>query len=428
MKVAEDAGLFPYQEEGAAFLARVGRGLLADDMGLGKTAQAIAAARKIAARRVIIVCPASLCENWRREFKRFWPDFPGELFVKSYNKVDDFGGATTCDVLILDEAHYLKNKDAKRTRAIFGPRCDGKGGLVERAKQVFLLTGTPTPNNPAELWPLARAVFPDAILNPKIPGKPLAYWPFVGRYCKTFDNGFGIKITGGKNLKELRERIAPYVLRRRKEEVLTDLPPIRFDTLPLEGIRLPVVLNDAGKVEAEIIRKTLAEKGVGGLAEIAPHVASLRRITGLAKVGPVVEWVRDWLDAGGSKIVLFAHHKEVIAALSDAFDRAVVVTGSTTPAVRQAAVDSFQNDPNTRVFIGQLQAAGTGLTLTAASDLLFVETSWVPAENQQAAMRIHRIGQRNACLVRVATLAGSIDEDVQKAVLRKMQDIRSLWS
>lgn len=106
----------------------------------------------------------------------------------------------------------------------------------------------------------------------------------------------------------------------------------------------------------------------------------------------------------------------------------VVLTGDNSPAERQQAVDAFQNDPAVRVFIGQIQAAGTGLTLTAASDALFVESSWTPSDNQQAAMRIHRIGQRNACLVRFAMLAGSIDENIQRAVLRKTSDIQKLWT
>ncbi len=419
--------LFPYQQAGAEFLALVGRGLLADDMGLGKSAQAIAAAKELGARRVIVVCPASLVENWRREFKRFWPEYNGGLLVTSYNKAGGLGGAARADVLILDEVHYLKNRGALRTQAIFGEKCDGRGGLVELATHVFCLTGTPTPNDPSELWPLARAVFPEAIPNPKIPGKPMSYTPFVARYCKRVHNGFGFKIVGGKNLAELKQRIAPFVLRRKKEEVLQDLPSIRFDTLALEG---KVVYPPDARDESWAVAKILDEKGVDGLKDLAPHVASLRRVTGLAKVGPVVEWVRNWLDAGGSKIVLFAHHKEVIvellAGLRDYLP--VAVTGAASSNARQASVDLFQNDADCRVFVGQLQAAGTGLTLTAASDLLFVETSWVPADNQQAAMRIHRIGQRNACLVRVAALAGSIDEDVQKALLRKMKDIRSLWS
>lgn len=425
--------LFPYQVEGAKFLASRGRALLADEMGLGKSAQAIAACDALDAQDVIVVCPASVRENWRREFERFGK-FERVVHVWSYDYVarnaPDNAGA---DVLILDEAHYLKNHKAKRTKAIFGEKCDGNGGLIERAKHVFLLTGTPTPNHPAELWPMLRAVMPDAI-SPRYSNgvgrpagvrmKPLSYWSFVQRYCRTRDNGFGIQIVGGKNLDQLKAAIAPYVLRRKKDEVLKDLPPIRFDDLPLDGkITLPQDCCD----EVRLVYDTFQEKGVEGLKEIAVHVAKYRRLCGLAKVAPVVEWIGDQIDSL-KKLVVFAQHREVIGALQQAFGNlAVSVTGSTYPEDRQRCVDTFQKDENIPLFIGQIQAAGTGITLTAASDLLFVESSWVPAENEQAAMRIHRIGQKNACLVRFATLPGSVDEQIQRAVMRKTADIAKLF-
>jgi SWI/SNF-related matrix-associated actin-dependent regulator of chromatin subfamily A-like protein 1 len=432
--------LFPYQVEGAKFLATVKRGLLADEMGLGKSAQAIAACDELRAQRVLVICPASLTQNWRREFLRFqsisrYVAEPhrvtggnGPLVnVTSYDRAarDPEGLAIVdWDVLILDEAHYLKNHKAKRTKAIFGEKCDGEGGLVSRAAHVFCLTGTPTPNNPSELWSMLRAVMPAAIERPMKNDKlkPMAYWPFVEKFCVTQDTGFGIKIIKGKNLPELKARIAPFILRRKKEEVLKDLPPIRFDTLALEG-KFP--REAAG--ELRMIAEALEKEGVAGLKAIGSHVAQLRRLTGMAKVSAAAEWVRDFLEGGDGKLVCFAHHKDVIGYLAEAFPEAVVVTGDAAPATRQAAVDSFQNNPKVRLFLGNIQAAGVGLTLTAASDALFVESSWTPSENQQAAMRIHRIGQRNACLVRFAMLAGSIDEDIQRAVMRKTTDIARLF-
>lgn len=428
--------LFPYQVEGAKFLATVKRGLLADEMGLGKSAQAIAACDELGARRVRVVCPASLVENWKREFKRFqkvdreiysWGDRVATVkpFVNvcSYDRAaKDAGAMTSHDVLILDEAHYLKNHKAKRTKAIFGPKCDGDGGLVSRAAHVFCLTGTPTPNNPSELWPMLRAVMPDAIRRDT--GKPLAYWPFVEKFCVTQDTGFGIKIVRGKNLPELKERISPFILRRKKDEVLKDLPSIRFDELPLEG-KLP----REASADAVAVAEALEKDGVAGLKAIAPHVAQLRRVTGLAKVPAAADWIADFLDGSDRKLVVFAHHRDVIGELTRLLDSHafVTLTGDDTAEERQEAVDAFQNG-EARLFIGQIQAAGTGLTLTAAGDALFVESSWTPADNQQAAMRIHRIGQRNACLVRFAMLAGSIDEDIQRAVMRKTTDIAKLFS
>jgi SWI/SNF-related matrix-associated actin-dependent regulator 1 of chromatin subfamily A len=416
--------LFPYQIDGARFLAQKSRALLADEMGLGKSAQAIAACDELKAATVMVVCPASVVENWKREINRFkkgrW-----DSIVVSYDRArrldEDFHNL---DVLVLDEAHYLKTRTAKRTKAIFGDKCDGKGGLVERAKHVFCLTGTPTPNNPSELWPMLRAVMPDAITAEN--SKPASYWGFVSQYCYTRDNGFGVEIVKGKNLDKLKERIAPFVLRRKKTEVLKDLPPITFDELPLTSADALKALKGYD-TEIARIRQALEKKGVDGLTEVAAHVASLRRVIGLSKVGLVVDWVGEWLEAGGKKLVLFAYHRDVIAQLQNAFGPlAVSVTGSTHSEDRQRCVDEFQ-EGHASIFTGQITAAGTGITLTAASDLLFVESSWVPAENEQAAMRIHRIGQKNACLVRFATLAGSLDEDIQRACMRKAADIAKLF-
>lgn len=424
--------LFPYQAIGARFLAERGRALLADEMGLGKSAQAIVAARDLGVTYFLVVCPASVVENWHREIGKFWPHMPpGTCFnVVSYDRIMRDGGRTDWmgsgnNCLILDECHYLKTRTSKRTKAVFGDKCDGAGGLVSRARYVFLLSGTPTPNNPSEIWPLLRAVAPETITPLD---KPLNYFAFVNRYCRLVNRGFGAQIVGGKNLADLRERIAPFVLRRKKDDVLKDIPPIRFDTLALEGVVPP-----AGQVlsaEAIEIAKVLEEHGVAGLRKIAPHVASLRRLTGVAKAGAALAWLGDWFGAGAGKIVVFAHHREVIAELEAGIDGIgmVVVDGSTPTSQRQKRVDVFQQDPSVRLFIGQIQAAGTGLTLTAASDVLFVESSWVPAENEQAAMRVHRIGQRSACLVRFAMLAGSIDERIQQAVMRKTADIARLFN
>jgi SWI/SNF-related matrix-associated actin-dependent regulator 1 of chromatin subfamily A len=439
------AELFAYQKHGAAWLAQIGRGLLADEPGLGKTAQAIAAADEHMDSKLdmgLVVCPASVVANWEREIRLFAPWLAAQFTVVSYDKArtrDDLK-RHEFKVLILDEAHFLKSKDAKRTQAILGKRCDGKGGLVERAEHVFLLTGTPMPNHPGELWPLLRAVMPDSIVGLKT-GKPVAYWPFVMRYCRVENNYLGHpQIKGGKNLAELKKRIAPFYLRRKKSDVLPDLPELRTDLLALPaaapadpGRELRVRDGDRGcslaGSAAELVREALERGGIEALAAIAPHVATLRRLTGLAKAGPVSEWVADQLDGGLQKLVIFAVHREVVQDIRNRLYKrygVAVIEGGTTD--RQTQVDRFQNDPLVRVFIGQIQAAGTGITLTAASDLVFAESSWVPTDNEQAAMRIHRIGQRNACMVRFAMIPGSIDEQIAEACRRKLADIQAVFA
>lgn len=409
--------LYPYQRIGADWLASKKHALLADQMGLGKTVQAIMAAKQVGARRIAVVCPASVRANWHREFERWWPEFGADPFVNSYNMlVRGSWYGMGPEVLIIDEAHYLKNRDSKRTKAVYG-----KDGLATRARRVWLLSGTPAPNNPAELWTHLHALAPGLIMGKN--GKPASWWGFVNRYCKTVDKGFGPQIVGGKNLDELKALMAPFILRRTKDEVLADLPPIRFNTLPIDGVLPSETAHDEMLVESAL------ETGIESLAKVAMHVATLRRATGMAKLKGVIDWIKDFLESG-EKLVVFAHHRDVIrethASLREPLrGKIALVTGDT--GARQAEVDRFQNDPDCRLFIGQIQAAGTGITLTAASTVLMVEQSWVPAENAQAAMRIHRIGQKNACVVYNAVLAGSIDERIGDALTRKMNDLVQLF-
>lgn len=417
--------LYRYQCEGAAWLVRQRNAILADEPGLGKTAQAIAAACEVAGPRgyIHVVCPAGLIVNWRREIAAFSAG-DARWFIESFDMAAKHGGYDRAiDVLIIDEAHYLKNRNAKRTKAIYGAKCDGIGGLVSQAGRVYLLTGTPAPNNPAELWTHLRALFPEAILSRKT-GKPMPYYKFESSYCKTWMDIAGHKhICGSYNTRDLRDRLAPHLMRRRKKNVLTELPPIRVSELPLV-VSLQQLRDIAVASNAAGFSDLPEDFGIGDLARITDHVATLRRLTGLIKVAPIVQWVRDWIEEGGGKIVLFAHHRAVIDELAKAFPLAARVDGATKD--KQGEVDRFQTDAACPVFLGQIQAAGVGVTLTAASTLVFVESSWSPSDNEQAAMRIHRIGQENACDIRFAHIAGSIDERIQRVCMNKTEMTGSL--
>lgn len=421
---------FPFQVEGGKFLAGRKRALLADDMGLGKSAQAIIACESVGAKHVLVICPASVRENWRREFVKFSTTGVKPV-VQSYDDIVDkpWIGITNhlWDVLIVDEAHYLKTPDARRTQVIYGKKCDGVGGIIERAERVFLLTGTPVANHYGELWTMLHAMIPGQIHG--VNGRPMKYPTFETRYCLTAADGHGgTRVVKSKNHESLRAALDGFMLRRKKEEVLNDLPPIRFDTLAVSGT-IPSFDGDIDQFA--LVRKALAEKGIGGLKELAPHVAQLRRLTGLVKAESCAKWIADWIEAGGKKLAVFAYHRDVIHALVGALEQENIgytgIDGSHESRDRQLRIDAFQNRPEIKVFIGQIQTC-IGFNLTAAADALFVETDWTPSNNEQAAMRIHRIGQKNACLVRFAMLAGSIDEDIQRAVMRKSQDIARLFS
>lgn len=451
--------LFPYQREGAAWLAKNKYALLADEMGLGKTAQAITALDMLDAKPVLVLCPAVARLNWIREFETFSKRPLRYLALMSKT---DISMISSADVIVssydlamssavlpalrrrrwgacvLDESHYLKNRRAKRTRAVLGH-------LAPMAGRVWALSGTPAPNNPSELWPLLR-VFGATGLD---------YWGFTRRYCTLRETPFGTQITGGRNIDELRGVIAPVILRRKKEQVMKDLPPIRFDDVVVEASALGkdvlstyfdnylswppekrwTVFHEDMAKQLRMVETVTQELGMGAdsmkvLEGLESRVKSLRRYVGLQKVPKVLEMVRAELEAGAyPKIVLFAVHKDVLTELHEGLRDfgAVKLFGGTPALKRDKIVRKFQTDPKCRVFVGQVVAAGTAVTLTAAHNVMFVEADWTPANNQQAAMRCHRIGQDKPVFVRFAGMANSIDERIQRVLKQKTRTLTKLF-
>jgi SWI/SNF-related matrix-associated actin-dependent regulator 1 of chromatin subfamily A len=303
-----------------------------------------------------------------------------------------------------------------------------------------------------ELWTHIRALRPD--LLPRSPkGLPLNYHQFVERYCETRDTPFGVQVLGNKKatLPELKTMLKGWLLRLKKTDVLPDLPPIRFVTTVIEAGDIDAELRrleahpeiealvdtlKAAQAEVELKERSgqLTREDRRDLLETFAnrpgHVATLRRMTSLVKVEPAIKLLADELASGAlKKVVVFAVHQETIDRLAEGLDEfgAVKLYGATPAATRQKAIDDFQNDPEIRVFVGQIQAAGTAITLTAASDVVFVEASWVPSDNSQAAARAHRIGTKSAVLVRFLALAGSVDELVQATLARKTAAISEVF-
>jgi SNF2 family DNA or RNA helicase len=328
------------------------------------------------------------------------------------------------DVLILDEAHYLKTRSTKRTTVLYGAHCYGKG-IASAAKRVWLLSGTPCPNNAGELWPHFRSLWPELI---EVNEKPLTYVSFIQRYCVLQDSPFGPKILGNRNAEELRAILRQIMLRRRAEDVLKDLPPMLWQPVAVEPND---VIPDLTELESDpavaCLKEALTADGVIEGAAVA--LASLRRVTGLAKANLAGRMIAEELEAKAyEKVVVFFQHLDVGKALiSNLSEYGVVsVSGSTTMTQRQNAIDQFQANPAVRVFIGQLQACSTAITLHAANQVVFVEQSWTPSDNAQAAKRCHRIGQSKPVFVRMLGLAKSIDEAVARVLARKSQAISEL--
>jgi SWI/SNF-related matrix-associated actin-dependent regulator 1 of chromatin subfamily A len=239
--------------------------------------------------------------------------------------------------------------------------------------------------------------------------------PFAFRYCNAFDGMWGFDASGFSNLTELNQRLRSTIMvRREKTAVLQQLPEKSYQIIPLEADKkCKEICANLSKLDI----KQLEEKPeLGSVGEIA----KLRHELALSKLNDCITHIKDVLE-DKQKIVVFAHHRYIIEKLSEELKKfcPVVFDGSTSMTDKNMAVESFQNDINCRVFIGQIQSAGVGITLTAADTVIFVESSWVPGEVEQAVDRCHRIGQKNHVLAQFLTVSGSVDEIMLLTIVKK---------
>lgn len=462
-KAQEVIELFPYQRTGAQWLSTQTMALLADDMGLGKSAQCITACEISNLRRVLVLTPAAARINWLREFQRFSSErrlhlivdkklhpetYCPDLTISSYDLASSIPAHNHFDALILDEAHYLKSVGTIRTKTVFGVK-----GLVRRSKRIWAVSGTPMPNHPGELW----------VLLYSFGQTKLKYDDFVERYCTYYTTQHGRHITGAKSfsIPELRGLITPIMLRRKKEDVLKDLPPIHYAHLVVERNPVDLECNSSfiqyvfptdktkflkEKLEAEnsilasVARafnldtrapnQETSNQTFVALEAIAKSVSTLRRYTGLQKIKATLDLVKEELtNKAYEKVVIFAIHRDVIKSLREGLTdfNAVTIYGNTLPETRQKNIDNFQNNPKFKVLIGNIGAAGIAITLTAAHNVIMCESSFCPSANAQAIMRCHRIGQTKPVFVRFLGLRDSIDDKITQVLKMKTRQITEIF-
>ncbi len=416
--------LFPYQKKGVAFIeAKGGRALLADEMGLGKTIQGLAWLQLHPEKRpAIILCPSHLKLNWAKEAKAVLSGKPeiqilqgtkpyeitGEIIIINYDilsKWVDTLKTIQAQVLIFDEAHYIKSNSAQRTKAT--------KSLAKGIPHVIALTGTPIVNRPIEGFNIAQV-----INNKLFPN----FMDYARKYCGAHHNGFGWDFTGATNKEELHKKLVESIMiRRKKADVLPDLPSKLYSYTPIKLDNE----KEYRKVEADFIRFVKETKGKEAAikASRAEHLAKIEALKQLSiqgKMKQATQWIRDFLDANGNKLVVFAVHKTTVDHLMEEFKgEAVKIDGSVSATKRNEAVEEFQNNPKVKLFVGNIQAAGTGLTLTAASSVAFLELPWTPGELVQAEDRCHRIGQKNTVNVYYLLAADSIEEKIAEILDEK---------
>jgi SWI/SNF-related matrix-associated actin-dependent regulator 1 of chromatin subfamily A len=418
--------------------------LLGDSMGVGKTPASIAASDLVGAKSVLVLCPGIARVNWAREYRRWQTrnrtigvaagsnDIPNrDVVIASYNLLPRRKALVKLlsrdwDLIIADESHNLKNRDAKQTKACFGNRCDGTRGLKSKAFRFWELSGTPIPNNLSEFWTHCRALFPAAIEGLE------KYWQWEEQFCETVETEYGTRIVRSKNLEEFVRRVKPFVLRRKFDDVIKDVPPVRVSQVVIKPDRLPP--RPEGLAETERVVNAALAKSTHGNTEEAKailkslkdmHVSTLIKWTGLAKAATVAEQLcADFAD-GMDKVVVFARHTDTIDVLAAKLPRCAVIDGRTRQKDRDDYIDNFQGRANTRridSLVVHLDIASTALTLTASHQVVFAEYSWVPKDIQQAIARCRRIGQTRPVFARLFSLQGSYDEQMGAVLARKTRE------
>ena len=426
--------LYSYQELAVAFLeARIGtRGaLIGDQPGLGKTIEALAfCSLHPQVNPILVVTQASIKRNWYREVEKWLPGTSIQIIDQGKDKVASDADvvivnydliwraniekqllAREFQIVIFDEVTYLKERSAKRTKAA--------RKLGKAAEFTIGLSGTPILNRPIEFY---------TFLNMISPKQFSSQFQFGMRYCNGYHNGFGYTFKGASRVSELRQLIHPLMIRRRKDEVLTELPEKSRQNIyidmpgsyfqnyraaeldlvqSLKSLSPDAEENDDASQEYENKRMWLLSK-----------LNFLRHLVGLAKAEAAEEIITNFVDSG-EKLVVFGHHHDVMDAMDTYLTKKkighVKVDGRTPNQDRQALIDRFQEEDDCMVFLAST-AMGMGVTLTAASNALFVERQWTPGMEEQMEDRIHRIGQNRGVFIHYMQVENSIDAKMAKLV------------
>ena len=402
---------FGYQYDGAEHLVRPPYGglaaYLADGCGLGKTIEACYALQELTdAQNVLVVTNASSVGNWQSEQPVWAPRISMECI--SFDKARaarDLDGADW-DAVIVDEAHNAKNHRAKRTKAALK--------LAAEAPRAMLLSATPMPNHPGELWAPFHYLWPELLTDDN---RTYAQW--LGRYCRfTMHPQYGPRVYGVQNTAELRALLAQVMLRRRVEDVALDLPPLRITqhmlpTDPEFERHLAAAGVDVGLLVEAMEREEVKEN---------PSLSRLRHMIGVYKAPRIASVVAAELgDKEYQKVVVFYQHTDVGDLMEQALHQygVVRIDGATPGTLRHKLVARFTKDPGVQVFLAQQQAAGESLNLQVASEMVLVEPPWTPDKITQLVGRIRRIGQGSPCRARVFGVLGSSDAGVMKTLVKK---------
>ena len=412
-----------HQKEAIKSLVENKKFILADDMGLGKTTSTIIGALETGAKKILIICPASLKINWQREIQNYtdrptsiiegkkWED--GDFVIINYDIIKNFHDVNKksesvilnnkFDLIIVDEAHYIQNKQAQRTKLI--------NDIAKASERLWLLTGTPITSRPINYFNLLNLIECPVALN---------WMAYVKRYCSGFQFRAGKRrvwnVSGASNLEELRDRTSNLILRRLKENVL-DLP---------EKIITPVYLRLKSKEYESLMGEYYEWFDKSGEADSLTlqftKLTKVRQVIAEEKVSSTIELCENIIEQG-KKVIVFTNFTKTLEMILEHFGKkAVRLDGSMSQRDRQESVDKFQNDENVMVFVGNIKAAGTGITLTAGEAVVMNDLSFLPSDHSQAEDRAYRYGQKNNVLVYYPIFDNTV-EGIIYDILKKKKEI-----
>jgi len=403
--------------------------ILADDMGLAKTGSSIIAALESGSKKILIICPASLKINWQREIEIYSDrsvyiaegknfDQNHDFVIINYDILKNFHDLknkessqilkSNFDLVIMDEAHMVSNPQSARTKIV--------NDVCDKIDRVWLLTGTPMTNRPMNYYNLLNLV-----------GSPVTsnWMAYARRYCNGFQFNVGRKkiwnVSGFSNLDELRERTQSHILRRLKDEVL-DLP---------DKIITPVYLRLKDKEYEDLMGEYYDwyDKNPNESSSLTIQFGKLmkvRKIIAQEKIKTTIELAENIIEQG-KKVIIFTNFTDTLRTIYDYFGKqAVYLDGSCSKPNRQKSVDEFQENDKIKVFVGNLKAAGVGLTLTSAEAVIMNDLSFVPAEHAQAEDRSHRIGQKNSTSVYYPIFENTIEGAIYDILKRKKKVISTV--
>lgn len=444
--------LYDFQKDGIKFgIERKGRILLADEMGVGKTVQAIGIALMYKEEwPVLIICPSSLKFVWRDEILKWIPDINDDkiniqifksskdyfkcgvkIYIMSYDltvKLEDKITEKNFKFIIADEAHYMKSPDAKRTKCLMP--------IIKRSKRVILITGTPILAKPVELYPLLTMLRPDLFHNFK---------EFGNRYCDPKRNFFGMDWTGSSNPKELNYILRHIMIRRLKKEVMNQLPPkkrqkVEIQTDPkvikqiqainLSSEKIIEKINELNnsQINPNLINYVNPEKPENDNENLLNLFNKVYNLSAEAKISGVKEYIHYLID-NKCKFLIFAHHMKMLDGIEEEVKKLKVdyirIDGKVKLEKRQEYVYKYQHDETCLVAILSITACYTGITLTAASTVVFSELHMTPAVMIQAEDRAHRIGQEHEC-VNIHYLYGP--DTIDEVLFRMLNQKQNIFS